>query len=159
MADLKKKKFNNDFIYNINFNSEDYTNQVIKLLVFTNNYYKYNSVYIKEKYNINDYDNFRNYFKKNYKNKLIFNCEKSEKLFINFINLDYNYFNLKYSNTQTETIMNFFISGQLFYFNKCNENYSNTKDKNHILNCNCKIKVKSVANLSIKTLIKNNKIL
>ncbi len=148
MSELK-----NNFVYNINFNSKDLSNQLIKLQLFTNNYFKYNDEYIKEKYDIDSYDDFRNYFKKNYKSKLIFNCAKSEKLFINFINLDYNYFDSKYSGVQTKTIMDFFITGKLFYFNKCNENNIKTTDKSHIPNCNCKIKVKSIANIAIDALI------
>ncbi len=141
------------FLYNVDFNSKDLVNQIIKLMIFTNNYFKYNKEYILDKYNIEDYDEFRTYFKKNYKSKLIFNCSKSEKLFINFINLDYNYFCNKYSGKETQTIMNFFITGKLFYFNKCNEVNSFIKDKNHIPKCNCKIKVKTIANLTINTLI------
>ena len=38
----------NNFIYNINFNSSDLSNQLIKLQLFTNNYFKYNDEYIKE---------------------------------------------------------------------------------------------------------------
>ena len=146
-------EYKNNFIYNVNFNSGDLSNQLVKLLLFTNNYFKYNDEYIKEKYNIDTYEDFRNYFKKNYKQKLIFNCLKSEKLFINFINLDYNYFDYKYSGVQTQTIMDFFITGKLFYFNKCNEKNIKYKDKNHLQECNCKIKVKTISNLSIETLI------
>jgi hypothetical protein len=100
MEDFDVQK-NNNFIYNINFNSDDIQNQIIKLLIFINNYYKYDQIYIKDKYNINDYQEFRNFFKKNYKSRLIFNCAKSEKLFNNFINLYYSYFNTVYSNSQT----------------------------------------------------------
>jgi hypothetical protein len=139
----------NNFIYNINFNSNDLENQLIKLQLFTNNYFKYNDEYIKEKYDIDSYEEFRTYFKKNYKSKLIFNCAKSEKLFINFINLDYNYFDSKYFDKQTQTIMDFFITGKLFYFNKCNEVNIRNNQKNHIQECNCKIKVKTIANIPI----------
>ena len=51
--------------------------------------------------------------------------------------------------------MDFFITGKLFYFNKCNEaNFANN-EKNHLqnCNCNCKIKVKTIANISVDTLI------
>ncbi len=141
------------FVYNINFDAKDLSHQIIKLMIFTNNYFKYDKEYILEKYNIDTYDEFRTYFKKNYKTKLLFNCAKSEKLFINFINLDYVYFSRKYKGDETQTIMNFFITGKLFFFNECNEISSIIKGKNHIPNCNCKIKVKSVANITINTLI------
>ena len=37
---------------------------IIRLIIFVNNYYKYNNGYIKEKYNIDSHNNFIKYFKK-----------------------------------------------------------------------------------------------
>ena len=41
----------NNFIYNINFNSSDLSNQLVKLLLFTNNYFKYNdeNIFFKDR--------------------------------------------------------------------------------------------------------------
>ena len=49
--------------------------------------------------------------------------------------------------------MDFFITGKLFFFNKCNELNIKNNQKNHIQGCTCKIKVKTIANIAIDALI------
>ncbi len=61
---------------------------IIRLIIFVNNFCKYELDYIKEKYNIDSHENFLKYFKKNYKKKILFGSPNAEKLFINFINID-----------------------------------------------------------------------
>ena len=120
---------------------------IIRLIIFVNKYFKYDMVYIQQKYNYNSYIEFANYFKKNYKIKLLFSSNESELLFINFINIDYNFLIEKYNN-HAITLINFFTLRKKFYFNLCNYHKKHVKDL-----CNCKIKVKSIVNLSIDSFI------
>jgi hypothetical protein len=135
---------------------------VIKLMLFTNNYNKYDINYIKKNYNLNSFEEFKLYFKKNFKKKLIFNSNKAERMFINFVNFDMEYFNNKYNDKVHQILLNFFIYGKKFYFSSCHEfNYNNSDiDKLHLKECNCKIKVKSINNLKITLFLDliNNKI-
>jgi hypothetical protein len=137
---------------NIINNDSDLTNYIIQLQVFCNNYNKYDLEYIKLKFNINNYSEFKSLFKQKYKKKLLFNSNKSENLFINFINFDQEYFTSNYKDDQLNKLINFFICNENVYLNRCNE-LSFTSKKNHIDNCNCKIKVKSIVNLDINTLL------
>ena len=137
-----------------NMNQDDLTAYIIKLQIFCNNFYTYDLDYIKSKFNITSYNEFRSLFKKKYKLKLLFNSIKSENLFINFINFDNEYFISKYKDDEITTLFNFFICSKNLFFNKCNE-LSYTSNKNHLIRCNCKIKVKSIVNLDIKTLLHN----
>jgi len=142
----KTKKINKS-----NIIDNDLKKYIIKLLIFCNNYYKYDLDYIKLKFNINSYSEFTSYFKEKYKIKLIFNSINSENLFINFLNMDKDYFNLKYNENCVDILLNFFILKEdKIYFNKCNELFYST-NKTHIDNCNCKIKVKSIVNIDIIT--------
>ena len=131
----------------------DYKSFVEKLCVMSNNYYLYNEEYIKNKYNIETYDKFRRFFKKNHNDKLIFNSQKSENFFIKVMNLDPDYMLKKYGNTQSEILINFFIQRNNCIFNDCEEISETLTKKVHINDCKCKIKVKSVVNLSINALI------
>ncbi|AYV80217.1 MAG: hypothetical protein Gaeavirus17_3 [Gaeavirus sp.] len=142
-------------------NHDEYKNYIERLCTLSNNYYIYDEDYIKQKYNINSYEKFRKHFKKNHNDKLIFNSEKSEKLFIKFMNIDSEYVSLKHGNTQAQVILDFFIMRNTCYLNACEEQYdlnkefvvNNTNIIYHIEKCKCKIKVRSVVNLSIETLI------
>ena len=131
-------------------------------MLFANNYNKYDIDYIREKYNVQTFDAFKIFFKKNFKTKLIFNSSKAEKMFINFVNFDTKFFYEKYENKIHQTLFNFFIYGKKFYFNSCHELYYDHPDKNktHIKDCKCKIKVKNIHYLKIKTFLDlmNNKI-
>ena len=126
---------------------------IIRLVIFVNNFNKYDMVYIKEKFDFDKYYDYRQYFKKNYKKFLLFNSLKAEKLFINFINIDLNFIKNNYKFNKTNIFINFFICRKPFFFNTClkDKNFDNTKS--HISNCSCKIKVKSVVNLPLKTLM------
>ena len=137
---------------NLDLDNEELINYIIKLQIFCNNYYTYDLDYIKSKFNLDSFSNFRSLFKKRYKMKLLFNSLKSENLFINFINFDNEYFISRYKDNQINILLNFFICNQNLFFNKCNE-ISFSSSKNHTDNCNCKIKVKSIVNLDIKTLL------
>lgn len=122
---------------------------VIKLMLFSNNYNKYDLNYIKIIYNLESFMLFRIFFKKNFKKKLIFNSHKSEKMFIDFVNYNTEYFNEKYGDKIHQTLFNFFIYGKKFYFNLCDELNHNDDNKNHCKNCKCTVKVKNINNLSI----------
>ena len=122
---------------------------VIKLMLFTNNYNKYDMNYIKKTYKLNTFESFRMFFKTNFKKKLIFNSEKSERMFINFVNFDMNYFNQEYGDKIHQTLFNFFIYGKKFYFNLCDQNFKNNSSKHHLKDCKCKVVVKSISNLKI----------
>jgi len=130
-------------------------NYIIKLQIFTNKYFKYDMKYIKDKYNIDSYSEYKKYFKKKYKNKLIFNSYSSEKLFINFFNIDYDFLKLRYKENQYDMFINFFIAGKIFFFNKCDEqrHINSNTDKLHISNCRCKVKVKTIVNINIKAFL------
>ena len=81
---------------------------VIRLIIFVNNYYKYNNQYIKDKYNIDSHDNFIKYFKKNYKKKILFSSSESEQLFINLVNIDINFMFEKYNSDIVSKLIFFF---------------------------------------------------
>jgi hypothetical protein len=134
-------------------NLSDYKSYIDKLCTMSNNYYVYDDHYIKNKYNIDSYNKFRKYFKKYHNDKLIFNSEKSENFFIKVMNLDSVYVAEKYKNYQAQIIVDFFIKRNQCYFNKCEELNGLNGSKNHLNNCRCKIKVKSVANLSINAFV------
>ena len=134
-------------------NMSDYKSYIDKLCTMSNNYYVYDDYYIKNKYNIDSYNKFRKYFKKHHSNKLIFNSEKSENFFIKVMNIDSVYMTQKYNNYQAQIIVDFFIKRNQCYFNECDELNTLNSINNHINNCKCKIKVKSVANLSINALV------
>jgi len=69
---------------------------IIRLIIFVNNYYKYDEVYLKKNYNLNSHVEFISFFKKNYKKKILFSSLESEQLFINFLNIDFNFLLEKY---------------------------------------------------------------
>jgi len=141
---------------------------IIRLIIFANNYYKYDKIYLKKNYNLNSHVEFISFFKKNYKKKILFSSLESEQLFINFLNIDFNFLLEKYQEFYPIKILNFFIARKKFYFNYCHfsnnnkyiHNYKHTKDL-----CSCNIKVKTVVNLPIESLLfileqntyKNNK--
>ena len=123
---------------------------IIRLIIFVNNHHKYNNIYIKKNYNLNSHKEFVVFFKNNYKKKILFSSLESEQLFINFLNIDFNFLLKKYREFYPIKILNFCISKKKFYFNYCH--YSNTNK--HIKDlCCCNIKVKTIVNLSIKSLI------
>ena len=101
---------------------------IIRLIIFVNNYYKYELEYIKDKYNINSHNDFIKYFKKNYKKKILFSSMESENLFINIINMDINFMIQKYNTDLPSRIIFFLISRKKLYFNKCH--FENKHDKN-----------------------------
>jgi hypothetical protein len=122
-----------------------------KLCTFSNNNFIYDETYIKNKYNLNSYDKFRKYFKKHHGEKLIFNSEKAEHFFIKIMNIDYKYILKKYNSL--DPIINFFVLHNQTFFNECEEFTDFNEFKTHCVLCNCKIKVKSVVNLSINALV------
>jgi len=148
---------NNDGSNITNIQNNNLINYIIKLQIFCNNYYKFDLDYIKLKLNLNSYNEFKLLFKNKYKSKLLFSSIKSENLFINFMNFDKEYFTLKYKEDQINKLLNFFICNENLYLNNCHENLNSESGdfatKNHINNCNCNIKVKSIVNLEINTLI------
>ena len=134
-------------------NLPNYKSYIEKLCIMSNNYYMYDEEYIKNKYNIKSYDKFRKFFKQNHSDKLIFNSEKAENFFIKVMNLNSDYMFTKYGKSQSQVIVDFFIQREECNLNDCDE-YSNFNNKkSHMSNCECKIKVKSVVNLSINALI------
>ena len=134
-------------------NLSEYKIYVDKLCTMSNNYYLYDENYIKNKYNISNYDKFRKYFKKYHNDKLIFNSEKAERFFIKVMNLDSHYMKKKYADLQAQIIIDFFIKRNDCHFNECEEFNKLNVTKLHSAECKCKIKVKSVVNLSINALI------
>jgi hypothetical protein len=134
-------------------NLTDHKNYIEKLCTTSNNYFMYDLVYIKNKYNIDSYNDFRKYFKKNHNEKIIFNSEKAENFFIKIMNIDSDFMNTYYKDNQTKVIIDFFIKMTNCYFNKCEHLNSLTPKQIHFSSCKCKIKVKSVVNLSIDVLI------
>ena len=121
---------------------------IIRLIIFVNNYHKYDNNYIKDKYNIDSHNNFIKYFKKNYKKKILFSSNESEQLFINLINIDIDFMFKKYNSDMISKLIYFFIARKKINFNYCN--YINKHEKQL---CTCKIKVKSIVNLSIESFI------
>ena len=55
----------------------DFDEYIINLIIFVNNYCKYEQIYIQEKYNLKSYRSYRIFFKKNYKKILLFNSSKA----------------------------------------------------------------------------------
>ena len=118
-----------------------------ELLILVNKYYPINLDYIK-KYKINSFNEFNKLIEIN-NDYLLFNSKDSEQLFINIINVDMNYIK-KYNKSFHEILSDFFINkNNKYYFNKCHKIFLN----NHIENCSCKIKVKSVSSLKIDVFI------
>ena len=135
-------------------NLSNHKTYIEKLCIMSNNVFIYDEEYIKNKYNIKSYDKFRKYFKKNHNDKLIFNSEKSEKFFIQVMNLDAFYMLNKYGNNALQNIVNFFIqTNDCYFFNMCDEISAKNNKNIHLNDCKCNIKVKSVVNLSINALI------
>jgi hypothetical protein len=135
-------------------NLSNHKTYIEKLCIMSNNSYIYDEQYIKNKYNIKSYDKFRKYFKKNHNDKLIFNSEKSEKFFIQVMNLDAVYMLNKYGNNALQNIVDFFIqTNDCYFFNMCDEISAKNNKNIHLNECKCNIKVKSVVNLSINALI------
>jgi hypothetical protein len=129
---------------------------IIRLIIFVNNHYKYDNNYIKKNYNANSHKEFVKLFKKNYKKKILFSSFESEQLFINFLNIDFNFLLEKYQELYPIKILNFFISRKKFYFNYCHysNNNKHTHNYKHVKDiCCCNIKVKSIVNLPIESLI------
>jgi len=134
-------------------NQTEYKTYIDKLCTTSNNYYLYDEEYIKNKYNIGSYDKFRKYFKKYHSDKLIFNSEKAELFFIKVMNLDTKFVTKKYADNLPQVIVDFFIKRNECSFNECEEFNKLKFSKLHLSDCKCKIKVKSVVNLSINALI------
>jgi len=111
---------------------------------------------MKKNYNANTHKEFVKLFKKNYKKKILFSSFKSEQLFINFLNIDFNFLLEKYQESYPIKILNFFISRKKFYFNYCHysNNNKHTHNYKHVKDiCCCNIKVKSIVNLPIESLV------
>ena len=134
-------------------NPTEYKIYIDKLCTMSNNYYLYDEQYIKNKYNIGSYDKFRKHFKKYHSDKLIFNSEKAELFFIKVMNLDTKFVIKKYADYLPQIIVDFFIKRNECSFNECEEFNKLKLSKLHLSDCKCKIKVKSVVNLSINALI------
>ena len=113
---------------------------IIRLSIFVNNYYKYDVEYLKKNYNIETHVEFVKLFKKNYKNKIMFSSLESEQLFINFLNIDFDFLLQKYKELYPIKILNFFISRKKFYFNYCHYS-SNDKTSVETGHCTCVSKV------------------
>jgi hypothetical protein len=141
-------------------------NFILKILQISNDYYEPDLDYIKLKYQINTIKEFNSLYSKRSNDLLIFNSNLSEKLFIRLVNLDEKFINRKY-NKDINSIIFDIISNKNnnYYLSICDEFYNLNKSnidsnifinqiKSHIKNCNCKIRVKSIVNLSINTLIK-----
>ena len=131
-------------------NISEYKIYIGKLCTMSNNFFIYDEDYIKNKYNLDSYNKFRKYFKKIHKEKLIFNSPSAENFFIKVMNIDSNFMQNKYSNTQSTVIIDYFINKTFNPFNLCED--LTQLEKTHTSSCDCKIKVKSVVNLSINAL-------
>jgi hypothetical protein len=144
-------------------------NFILKIMNITNEYYEPELYYINIKYKLDSIKEFNKLYNNNLNQHklLIFNSIEAEKLFIRLINLDENYIERKYNQNMKSIITNFINNkNDNYYFSICDEFYNINKStvdnnnifihqiKSHVKNCNCKIKVKSVVNLSINTLIK-----
>ena len=125
-------------------------NYIQRLCILTNNYYIYDEKYIKNIFNIDSYDKYRKYFKKNHLQRLIFNCKKAEDLFIQLMNIDPMFMKLNYEDNQLLILLNIFVQKIFCPLNNCQKNNPNSYV--HDSYCKCRIKVKSVANLSISVL-------
>ena len=143
-------------------------NFVLKIMNIVNDYYEHDMYYINLKYKLDSVKEFNRFYYNNLnQNKLLlFNSNEAEKLFIRLVNLDENYIERKYNkdikSIITDLIQNknnnyyFSICDEFFFLNKStlDNNIFVHQIKSHVKNCNCKIKVKSIVNLSINTLIK-----
>jgi len=145
-------------------------NFILKIINIVNEYYEPDNYYIKIKYKLDSIKEFNKFYYNNNLNQnklLIFNSNEAEKLFIRLVNLDENYIQRKYNNDIkiiiTDLIKNknnnyfFSICDEFLSLNKSTINNDNIfihQIKSHVKNCNCKIKVKSIVNLSVNTLIK-----
>ncbi len=141
-------------------------NFILKILQISNDYYEPDLDYIKLKYQINTIKEFNSLYSKRSNDLLIFNSNLSEKLFIRLVNLDENFINRKYNKDINSIILDIISNkNNIYYLSICDEFYNLNKTnidtnifihqiKSHVKNCNCKIRVKSIVNLSINTLIK-----
>jgi hypothetical protein len=141
-------------------------NFILKILQISNDYYEPDLDFIKLKYQLNSIKEFNSLYIKKSNELLIFNSNQAEKLFIRLVNLDENFINRKYNKDINNVIIDFIVNKNTnYFFSICDEFYNLNKSnintnificqiKSHIKNCNCKIKVKSIVNLSINTLIK-----
>jgi hypothetical protein len=141
-------------------------NFILKILQISNDYYEPDLDFIKLKYQLNSIKEFNSLYIKKSKELLIFNSNHAEKLFIRLVNLDENFINRKYNKDINHVIIDFIVNKNTnYFFSICDEFYNLNKSnidtnificqiKSHIKNCNCKIRVKSIVNLSINTLIK-----
>jgi hypothetical protein len=142
-------------------------NFILKILQISNDYYEPDLDFIKLKYQLDNIKDFNSLYVKNSNELLIFNSNHAEKLFIRLLNLDENFINRKYNKDINSIITDFIVNKNNNYFlsicdefynlNKSSQNNTNNfiyQTKSHIKNCNCKIRVKSIVNLSINTLIK-----
>jgi hypothetical protein len=141
-------------------------NFILKILQISNDYYEPDLDFIKLKYQLNSIKEFNSLYIKKSNELLIFNSNQSEKLFIRLVNLDENFINRKYNKDINGVIIDFIVNKNTnYFFSICDEFYNLNKSnidtnificliKSHIKNCNCKIRVKSIVNLSINTLIK-----
>jgi len=144
-------------------------NFIIKIMHISNDYYDCDPYYINIKYKLASIKEFNKLYNNNLNQTklLLFNSIEAEKLFIRLINLDENYVERKYNQNMKYILTNFIHNkNDNYYFSICDEFFNINKStvdndnifihqiKSHVKNCNCKIKVKSVVNLSINTLIK-----
>ena len=144
-------------------------NFLLKIMNLANEYYEPDMYYVNLKYKLDSVKEFNKFYLNNLnQNKLLlFNSVEAEKLFIRLVNLDENYIERKYNKDIKSIITDFIknknnnyyfsICDEFFYINKStisNDNIFIHQIKSHVKNCNCKIKVKSIVNLSINTLIK-----
>ena len=144
-------------------------NFLLKIMNLANEYSEPDMYYVNLKYKLDSVKKFNKLYLNNLNQSklLLFNSVEAEKLFIRLVNLDENYIERKYNKDIkfiiTDFIKNknnnyyFSICDEFFYINKSTINNDNIfihQIKSHVKNCNCKIKVKSIVNLSINTLIK-----
>lgn len=123
---------------------------ILELLILVNRYYPYDTQYVKNKYKINDDQEFNRIFEKN-EDILLFNSLQSEILFIHILNVDNDYI-YKYKKSLHDLLSDYFVNRKKCHFSRCHKVSSKTKTS-HLDNCYCKIKVKSVANIKIDTFI------
>ena len=144
-------------------------NFLVKIMNIANDYSEPDLYYINLKYKLDSIKEFNKFYHNNLnQNKLLlFNSNEAEKLFIRLVNLDENYIERKYNKDIKDIISDFINNNNNnYYFSICDEFFNINKStinndnifihqiKSHVKNCNCKIKVKSIVNLSINTLIK-----
>ena len=144
-------------------------NFLLKIMNLDNEYSEPDMYYVNLKYKLDSVKKFNKLYLNNLNQSklLLFNSVEAEKLFIRLVNLDENYIERKYNKDIKSIITDFIknknnnyyfsICDEFFYINKSTINNDNIfihQIKSHVKNCNCKIKVKSIVNLSINTLIK-----